>query len=76
VLSGLEQLGRLGLLAAPDREQHVVVQNRPVAGCLGDQAVLVEQELRHCQLPGVAEASTEKVEREAQLNERARLALR
>ena len=71
---GLEQLGRLRLLAAPDREQHVVVQNRLVAGCLGDQAILVEEELRHRQLPGVNEASTEEVEREAQLHERARLA--
>ena len=61
-------------MAAPDRDQHVVVHNRLVAGRLGDQAILVEEELRPRQLPGVNEGSTEKVEREAQLDERARLA--
>src|SRR5206468_1452607 len=71
---GLEELGRLRLLAAPDCDQHGVVQNRLVAGCLGDKTILVEEELSQRQLPRVNEASTEKVEPEAQLHERARLA--
>ena len=70
----LEQLGRLRLLAAPDRDQYIVVENRLVAGRLGDQAILVEEKLRLRHLPGVNEGSTEEVECEAQLNECACLA--
>ena len=71
---GLDQLGRLCLLAAPGREHHLGIRNRRVPGRLRDQAILFDQLRRRGQLAGEKVGPGEEVERELQVHERARVA--
>ena len=70
---GLDQIQRLGLLAAPGRERHRRIGNGRVPGRLGDQAIFLDQPCRDHQLAGEKVGSGEEVERGLQVHERARV---
>ena len=61
-------------MAAPGLDQHLRVRNRRVPGRLRDQAIFVDHRRGRGQLARENVGSSDEVEREPQLHERARLA--